>query len=239
MSCSRRPRAKLPWPSNELGLTPRKSLTRGRATEIRRSRNSHILSLRRVTLAPTGIPSLILNPAMLLRAFLICAFWPVILARSSIAPSRALEFCAASPTPILTTIFSRRGARMELSMLNLSLRTGAISSLYLSLSLAIYIFPGYSSDPNLLSRAGKPVAYAGRLSRVRVDQHHIRDVYRGREGVEPLLVVLGRLGVARANVDAADHDPALPRENPLDLAALALLLARDHHHGVPAFYLQT
>src|SRR5919199_1032586 len=239
MSCSRRPRAKLPCPSKEFGLTPLKSLTRGRATEMRRSRNSHILSPRRVTLAPTGIPSLILKPAMLLRALLICAFWPVILARSSIAPSRALEFCAASPTPMLTTIFSRRGMRMGFSMPNLSLSARAISSSYLSLSLAIYVLPGCSRDPDLLSRVGKPVAYAGRLPRARVDQHHVRDVYRGREGVEPLLVVLGRPGVARADVDAADHDPALSRENPLDLAALALLLARDHHHGVPASYLQT
>jgi hypothetical protein len=64
-------------------------------------------------------------------------------------------------------------------------------------------------------------------------------VDRGLEGVEPLLVVLGRPRVARPDVDAADHDPVRFRENPLDLAALALLLAGDHHHGVPALYLET
>src|SRR5918997_5569994 len=184
MSCSRNPRAKFPCPSKEFGLTPRKSLTRGRATETRRSRNSHILSPRRVTLAPTGIPSRILNPAMLLRALLSCAFWPVILARSSIAPSRARALTTASPTPMLTTIFSSRGTRMGFSMPNLSLRAGATSDTYLSFILAIYVLPGSFSDPDLLPRVAEPVAYAGRLPRVRVDQLHVRDVDRGLEGVE-------------------------------------------------------
>src|SRR5919199_2547268 len=219
MSCSRTPRAKLPCPSKEFGLTPRKSLTRGRATETRRSRNSHILSPRRVTLAPTGIPSRILNPAMLLRALLSCAFWPVILVRSSIAPSRALLFCAASPTPMLTTIFSSRGTRMGFSMPNLSLRAGAISSLYLSLSLAIYVLPGCFCDPDLLPRIREPVADPGRLPGVRIHQHDVGYVYGGLEGVEPLLVVLGRPGMACANVDAAHDHPVLSRKNPLDLAA--------------------
>src|SRR5215210_8012269 len=240
MSCSRRPRAKLPCPSNEFGLTPRKSLTRGRAIEIRRSRNSHIRSPRSVTLAPTGMPSLILNPAMLLRAFLSCAFWPVILARSSIAPSRARLFCAASPTPMLTTIFSSRGIRMGFSMPNLSLRAGAISATYLSFILAIfYVLPGLLADPDLLPRVRGPVPDPGRLPGVRVHQHQVRDMDGGLEGVEPLLVVLGRPGVARAYVDAAHDHTVLSGQNLSDLAAFAFLLAGDHHHGVPFSYLET
>src|SRR3712207_6406261 len=203
---------------------PRKSLTRGRATEISLSRNSHIRSPRRVTLAPTGIPSRILNPAMLLRALLSCGFWPVILARSSIAPSKALPFWAASPTPMLTTIFSSRGTRMGFSMPNLSLRAGAISSLYWSLSLAIYVLPTLFGDADLLPGVREPVADLGGLPGVRIHQHHVRDVYRGGEGVEPLLVVLGRPRVARADVDAANDYPVLLREYLLDLAPLALLL---------------
>src|SRR5215213_1924606 len=236
MSCSLRPSAKFPRPSNEFGLMPRKSLTRGRATEISLSRNSHIRSPRKVTLAPTGIPSRILNPAMLLRALRICGFWPVIFARSSIAPSRARLFWEASPTPMLTTIFSSRGTRMGFSMPNLSLRAGAISSVYWSFSLAIYVLPGLLGDADLLPRVGEPVADPGRLPGVRIHQHHVRDVYRGGEGVEPLLVVLGGSRMARADVDAAHHDPVLPGENPLDLAPLAFLLAGDHHHGVSALY---
>jgi hypothetical protein len=98
-------------------------------------------SPRSVTLAPTGMPSLILNPAMLLRARLSWAFWPVILARSSIAPSRARLFTTASPTPMFTTIFSRPGIRMGFSMPNFSSRSGTTSSWYLSFNLAIDILP--------------------------------------------------------------------------------------------------
>src|ERR687897_1719496 len=140
---------------------------------------------------------------------------------------------------MFTTIFSRRGMRMGFSIPNLSLRAGAISSLYLSFSLAIYVLPGSFGDPDLLPRVREPVPDFGRLPGARVHQHHVRDVYGGREGVEPLLVVLGRPGVARTDVYAANDHAVLPRENPLDLPALALLLAGDHHHGVPALYLET
>src|SRR3712207_29953 len=140
---------------------------------------------------------------------------------------------------MLTTIFSSRGTRMGFSIPNLSLRAGAISSLYWSLSLAIYILPGLLSDPDLLPGVGVPVADLGRLPGVRIYEHHVRDVYRGCEGVEPLLVVLGRPRVARADVDAADDYPVLLWKNLLDLAPLTLLLAGDHHHCVPALYLET
>src|SRR5215203_1503441 len=239
MTCSFRPIAQFPWPSKDAGLTPLKSLTRGRAIEMKRSRNSHMRSPRRVTLAPTGMPSRILNPAMDFLARLSWAFWPVILARSSIAPSMARLLTTASPTPMLTTIFSRPGIRMGFSIPNLSLRFGATSSMYLSLILAIDILPGLLADPDLLPRVREAVAHLGRLAVGRVDQHHVRGVYRGLEVVEPLLVLLARPRVARAHVDAVYHDPVLPGEDVLDLAAFALLFAGDHHHGVPALYLET
>src|SRR5918998_1386092 len=110
---------------------------------------------------------------------------------------------------MFTTIFSRRGIRMGLSIPNLSLRVGAISSLYLSFSLAIYVLPGTLGDPDLLPRVREPVADPGRLPAARVHQLHVRDVHRGVEGVEPLLVVLRRPGVARALVDALDDDALL------------------------------
>src|SRR3712207_9086744 len=108
---------------------------------------------------------------------------------------------------MFTTIFSRRGIRMGFSIPNLSLRAGAISSLYLSFSLAIYVLPGSLGDPDLLPRVREPVPDFGRLPGARVHHHHVRGVYRGFEGVEPLLGVLRRAGVARAHVDAP-HDQA-------------------------------
>src|SRR3712207_5356070 len=172
------------------------------------SRNSHIRSLRKVTLAPTGIPSRILNPAMLLRARRSWGFWPVIFARSSIAPSKARLFTTASPTPMLTTIFSRPGILIGFSMLNRSLRAGAISSRYLSFSLAIDVPPGLLGDPDLLSCVREPVPHTGRLPAAGVDQHHVRDVYGGVECEEPLLVVLARAGVAGPLVVPPDGEAA-------------------------------
>src|SRR3954449_909179 len=207
--------------------------------EMKRSRNSHMRSPRSVTLAPTGMPSRILNPAMDFLARLSWAFWPVILARSSIAPSMARLLITASPTPMLTTIFSRPGILMGFCISNLSLRLGATSFLYLSLNLAIDILPGLLADPDLLPRVREAVADLRRLAVRRVDQHHVRGVYGGLEVVEPLLVLLARPRVARAHVDAVDHDPVLPRKNVLDLAALSLLFAGDHHDGVPALQFET
>src|SRR5215210_5520207 len=239
MVCSRSPSAKFPRPSKERGLIPRKSLTRGNAIETSLSRNSHIRSPRRVTRAPSGMPSRILNPAMLFPARPSCGFCPVILARSAIAPSRARLFATASPTPMFTTIFSSFGIRIGFCISNLSLSAGATSSRYLSFNLAIYILPGFLAHPDLLPRVREPVPHAGRLPGVRVHAHHVRDVYRGLEGEQSLLVVLARPGVARPFVHTAHDDPALGRFDPLDLAALALLLAGDHDDRVPAFYLET
>src|SRR5690554_6443845 len=66
--CSRRPIESLPCPSNDFGFKPRKSRTRGITTQTRRSRNSYMRSLRKVTLTPIGQPSRILKPATDFRA---------------------------------------------------------------------------------------------------------------------------------------------------------------------------
>ena len=91
---------------------PRKSRTRGRATLNRRSRNSHIRSPRRVTLAPMGISSRSLKLATDFLALVMMAFWPVILVRSPTTASSTLEFSRASPQPQLTTILSSLGICM-------------------------------------------------------------------------------------------------------------------------------
>ena len=66
-------------------------------------------SPRSVTCAPIGMPSRSLNWAIDLRALVTCGFWPVIAARSRMAPSISLESRAASPTPMLTTTLTTTG----------------------------------------------------------------------------------------------------------------------------------
>ncbi|CNL33060.1 Uncharacterised protein [Mycobacterium tuberculosis] len=60
-------------------------------------------------------PSRSLNCAMDLRALVTIGFWPVILVRSSTAPSITLLSRAASPTPVFTTTLTRPGICMTLA----------------------------------------------------------------------------------------------------------------------------
>ena len=78
--------------------------------------NSYILAPRSVTLAPTGLPSRILNAATDFFARRMTGFWPVMAAMSSIAASRILMFVDASPTPMLTMTFCILGAAQTFSM---------------------------------------------------------------------------------------------------------------------------
>jgi hypothetical protein len=55
-------------------------------------------------------------------------FWPVIAARSAIAPSSAFESLMASPSPTLRTIFSNLGICMALPSPSCVRSAGAISS---------------------------------------------------------------------------------------------------------------
>ena len=71
-------------------------------------------SRRRVTMQPIGMPSRSLNWAIDLRALVITGLRPVIAAISLTADSRILAFWTASPSPMLTTTFSRRGTSMIL-----------------------------------------------------------------------------------------------------------------------------
>src|SRR5262245_7734895 len=104
------PSAYFPRPSNDLGDTPRKSRTRGRATLTSRSRNSYIRAPRSVVFAPTGMPVRTLKAAIDFFAFVTTAFCPVMATMSAAAASSAFAFSLASPSPMLMTILSRRGA---------------------------------------------------------------------------------------------------------------------------------
>ena len=88
---------------------PRKSRTRGSAMVTSRSRNSYIRALRSVTLQPIGRPLRILKPAIAFLASVFTGFWPAISASSATAASSFFWSPAASPTPMLMTIFSSFG----------------------------------------------------------------------------------------------------------------------------------
>ena len=70
---------------------------------------------RSVTFAPIGIPVRNRNWAIDRLAFVTIGFWPVIRVRSPTAASRALAFWIASPRPMLTTTFWRRGVCIGLA----------------------------------------------------------------------------------------------------------------------------
>ena len=71
--------------------------------------NSHILSWRRVTFAPMGIPSRSLKLATDFLALVMMGFWPVMVPRSRTTLSSTLALSRASPQPQFTTILSIRG----------------------------------------------------------------------------------------------------------------------------------
>ena len=64
---------------------------------------------RRVTLTPTGMPSRSLKLAIDFLARRTFGAWPAIVASCSVAASSTFESCFASPTPMLSVIFSMRG----------------------------------------------------------------------------------------------------------------------------------
>ena len=83
---------------------------------------------RRVTRAPTAMPSRSLKLAIDLRARRTCARWPAIVESSSMAASSALASVLASPTPMLSVIFVTLGTCMIESRSSSAIRFGLISS---------------------------------------------------------------------------------------------------------------
>ena len=83
---------------------------------------------RSVTLHPIAWPSRSLKFDTLFLARRRIAFWPVIIASSSIARSRSFGFVVASPSPIFTTTFSSFGIWLTFPYPNSSWSFGAIVS---------------------------------------------------------------------------------------------------------------
>ena len=84
-----------------------------------------------------GMPARILKLAMDLRALVMTGFWPVMVAMSLQIASISLALFLDSPQPTLTMILLRVGICMTLLYSNFFIRAGAISSVYLTFSLAI------------------------------------------------------------------------------------------------------
>ena len=89
---------------------------------------------RSVTLAPIGIPSRILKPAIDLRARRTWARCPAIVVSSSMALSSAFDSVFASPTPMFSVIFETRGTCMTEDRPSSSLSRARSSCSYRSFS---------------------------------------------------------------------------------------------------------
>ena len=95
---------------------PRKSRTRGRAVASRRQELPHAVAAQR-DLAADGLALAQVEAGDgLLGARDAQGCWPVMVRRSAMAASSSFESAAAAPTPMFTTIFSRRGTSLMLSM---------------------------------------------------------------------------------------------------------------------------
>ena len=93
---------------------------------ISRSRNSHIRSPRRVTLAPMALPSRSLKPAIDFLARVIDRLLAGDGGQVADGAVEQAERCSvAAPTPMLMTIFSSRGTSMTLPRPSVSLQLAA------------------------------------------------------------------------------------------------------------------
>src|SRR5450830_730399 len=146
MSCSSRPMLLLPFPSKESLERPLKSRTLGSAMLKTLSRNSCIMSPRRVTLHPTVIPARSLKAATERFAFMICGRCPVINERSLAADSTDFGLVIPLPTPMFTTIFSSLGTWNRFLYPNLSIRRGTSSSSYSCFRRGVYFSPATSGS---------------------------------------------------------------------------------------------
>src|SRR6478752_6177707 len=106
---------------------------------INLSRNSYMLSPRRVTRTPIGTFALNLKLEMSFFDFVDTAFCPVIEVISSRATSISFLSDTAMPIPLLIQIFSILGTCMIDLYWNLVFRAGIISFLYFSFNLGVAI----------------------------------------------------------------------------------------------------
>src|SRR5262245_23768647 len=196
-------------------------------------------SPRSVTMAPMGMPSRSLKFAIAFLARVTTGRWPLMAPSSSTAESRILAFCVASPSPMLRTIFDRRGTAMPFFRPRSRRSAGATSCRYRSRSrdairsALVQRLAAAPADALLLAGRQLLGADAGRLVALPADRHDVGRVDRRLLLLDPpgLLHPAG-LHVPLHHVDAPDDHTAAVGEHAEDLARLAPLPTGDHHHRV-------
>ncbi|MNL43801.1 hypothetical protein D3C87_1663310 [compost metagenome] len=108
--------------------------------EVKRSRNSYILSPRSVTFAPIGMFSRNLKLETAFLEIVAIAFCPVIRLNSSTPVSTSFLSATAAPIPLLITIFVKRGTCMLDLYWNFPFNCETISLTYFSFNLGVAMF---------------------------------------------------------------------------------------------------
>ena len=104
-------------------------------------------SPRSVTLQPMPMPWRMWKPAMDFFARVMQGCWPVMMRRSFMAASSSLWSEAAAPTPMFTTIFSRRGTSLMFWMPSSFSSWGTTTVLYFSFKRgAVMSFKSFPMD---------------------------------------------------------------------------------------------
>src|SRR5690349_5214029 len=192
-----------------------------------RSTNSYIRALRSVTLQPMAWPSRSLKVAIAMRECVTIGFWPAISAMSAAASSTFLRSLTASPMPMLSTTFSRRGTCIALVRPNCSVNWPRMSRSYTVRRRGIYV-----SAIDLSSRALGDAHLgaillnletdAGRLA-VLADERDVRQVDRALLGDDAAFLLLRLLLVTLHQVDAANQRLVVARTHFKHFAGAALV----------------
>src|SRR5690242_8385407 len=218
---------------------PRKSRMRGSTMFTSLSKNAYMRSPRKVTFAPICMPSRSLYVAMLFFARVTTGFCPVIATRSDTAPSIAFGFSIASPTPMLTTIFTSRGTSIGFFSSKRLRSAGTTCFSYRSLSLFMALrlhrsIGGLSAPPArpLLRVPLDDERDLRGLVAFRAHVHDARDRHRQLLVEDARLRFRRRLRVPLDDVDAFHFDHAVAVADELHASALAFVAAVQHDDRV-------
>jgi hypothetical protein len=119
-------------------------------------------------MAPMALPSRTLKAAIDFFAFVVTGFWPAICVRSATSGSSSLEFCVASPRPMLITIFLSCGTAIAFSSPSSFWSACLISLWYFSFNLAaisLLSFFRLSDWAQPVYRFGRDLQFASSSSR--------------------------------------------------------------------------
>src|SRR6202048_2272527 len=195
--------------------------------------NSYILALRSVTLAPIGWFSRSLKVAIATREKVTIGFWPAISARSAAASSAFLRSLTASPTPMLSTTFSRRGTCMTLAYADCSVSLRRMLLSYSARRRGMYAVSAIDlcsrafGDAYLLAIRLNLETHAGRLA-VLADDRDVGQVDRRLLGDDAAFLSLGLLLVALHEIDPADQRLVVGGTHLEHLAGATLVTAVQH-----------